>query len=1097
MKNRLQTINVALAVILLFTVLGFTPRAVEADTSAQVLPFMQDWSNTDLITINDDRSGVPGIVGYLGDYTSESPTNVDPQTLLADYSSTTIDVIANLTTAITAGGVGEYDGIADPVVALQGSGTADAPFLLISIQTTGLENIQVSYDLRDIDTNTDDATQQVALHYRVGETGDFTNIPEAYIADATIVSDVLTTPVSIILPDAANNQPIVQLRIMTTNAGGSDEWVGIDNIRIVEAEPVLVINEIDYDQIGTDTAEFVEVKNNGAISVDLSSYNLQFINGASGLAVEYRLAELPAFNLAPDDYFVVCGNSGLVPNCDLVLSVAQDMIQNGAPDAIALRMGTNIVDTVSYEGDTLAPYTETFGVSQADSNTVDGSIARCPDGTDTDHNDNDFVFTDKTPGTENCVVSEFAPEVISTFPVNGATDFPNNGNIVITFNEPVTVIDTWFDISCTVSSGHTAEVTDNDPDFTLDPDVDFAVGETCTVTVYAANVYDDDLVDDEFNYMVANYSFTFTTIEPIEECGDPYTPIYDIQGDGMSSPLVGQEHATEGIVVGDFQVGGKDGYYIQDATGDTDPLTSDGVFVYDTDLDVNPGDHVRVRGTVVEYFNLTEISPVTQVWVCSTGNTIAPTELSLPVTDVTEFEQYEGMLVTIPQDLTISEYFNFGRYGEIKLTTTRYMTYTAANEPDVAGYSAWTAQYASNSITLDDGRSFQNPDPAIHPNGSEFTLANLFRGGDTVANVTGVIDYSYNLYRIQPTEGADYTPVNSRSETPEIVESDLKVASFNVLNYFLTLNSRGANTEEELARQRAKILAAMIEIDADVYGLMEIENDAGAATADLVAGLNDTLGAGTYAYIDTGSVGTDAIKQAILYKPASVTPVGLYKILDSTVDSRFIDTKNRPVIAQVFANNLNGTTFVVAVNHLKSKGSDCNDLGDYDLGDGAGNCNLTRKAAAEALVDWLKNPTNFPGVFYSLIIGDLNSYDKEDPIDMIKLGADDLEGTTDDYLDMMHEKRGENAYGYVYDGQMGYLDYAMVNNALYDHVVDVNFWHINADEPSLIDYDMTYKLDPQDALYAPDAYRSSDHDPVIITLSLPETYSLYLPVINK
>jgi len=385
-----------------------------------------------------------------------------------------------------------------------------------------------------------------------------------------------------------------------------------------------------------------------------------------------------------------------------------------------------------------------------------------------------------------------------------------------------------------------------------------------------------------------------------------------------------------------------------------------------------------------------------------------------------------------------------------------------------------------------------------------------------------VIDYSYNLYRIQPTEGADYTPVNSRSETPEIVESDLKVASFNVLNYFITLDNdpsesndqsydlcgpaggldcRGADTADELTRQRDKILAALIEIDADVYGLMEIENDRltgeGDAVADLVAGLNDELGLGTYAYIDTGSVGTDAIKQAILYKPASVTPVGLYKILDSTVDSRFIDTKNRPVIAQVFANNLNGTTFVVAVNHLKSKGSDCNDLGDYDLGDGAGNCNLTRKAAAEALVDWLESPTYFPGVFYSVIIGDLNAYDKEDPIDMIKLGADDAEGTADDYRDLLYEMRGENAYSYVFDGQMGYLDYALVNAPLFDHVVDVNTWHINADEPSLIDYDMTYKLDPQDALYAPDAYRSSDHDPVIITLSLPETYSLYLPVINK
>jgi len=910
--------------------------------------------------------------------------------------------------------------------------------------------------------------------------------------------------------------------------------------QLVEAQTILIINELDADQVLTDSAEFIELYDGGVGNTALDGKVVVFYNGSNDTS--YAAFDLDGYSTDAQGYFVLCGNVANVANCDLDVSPDTDLIQNGQ-DAAALYEGdaadfpngtvvttVDLVDAIVYDtSDADDPgLLVLLNAGQPQVNENGGgsgtthSNQRCPNGSGGARNTDTYIQDDPTPGTENCVVSDFAPEVTSTFPADGATDFPNNGNIVITFNEPVTVIDTWFDISCTVSGGHLAEVTDNDPDFTLDPDLDFTVGETCTVTVYAANVYDDDLVDDEFNYMVDNFSFTFTTIEPLEECGDPYTPIYNIQGNGMSSPLVGQEHATEGIVVGDFQIGGKDGYYIQDATGDTDPLTSDGVFVYDITLDVNPGDHVRVRGTVVEYFDLTEISPVTQVWVCSTGNTIAPTELSLPVTDVTEFEQYEGMLVTIPQDLTISEYFNFGRYGEIKLTTTRYMTYTAANEPDVAGYSAWTAQYASNSITLDDGRSFQNPDPAIHPNGSEFTLANLFRGGDTVANVTGVIDYSYNLYRIQPTEGADYTPVNSRSETPEIVESDLKVASFNVLNYFITLDNdpsesndqsydlcgpaggldcRGADTADELTRQRDKILAALIEIDADVYGLMEIENDRltgeGDAVADLVAGLNDELGLGTYAYIDTGSVGTDAIKQAILYKPASVTPVGLYKILDSTVDSRFIDTKNRPVIAQVFANNLNGTTFVVAVNHLKSKGSDCNDLGDYDLGDGAGNCNLTRKAAAEALVDWLESPTYFPGVFYSVIIGDLNAYDKEDPIDMIKLGADDAEGTADDYRDLLYEMRGENAYSYVFDGQMGYLDYALVNAPLFDHVVDVNTWHINADEPSLIDYDMTYKLDPQDALYAPDAYRSSDHDPVIITLSLPETFGLYLPLINK
>ena len=185
---------------------------------------------------------------------------------------------------------------------------------------------------------------------------------------------------------------------------------------------------------------------------------------------------------------------------------------------------------------------------------------------------------------------------------------------------------------------------------------------------------------------------------------------------------------------------------------------------------------------------------------------------------------------------------------------------------------------------------------------------------------------------------------------------------------------------DEFTRQRDKIIAAISVIDADVVGLLEIENNVNDdAVIDLVNGLNAVNGAGTYEYVSTGAIGTDAIKVALIYKPASVSLVGNYAILNSSVDSRFIDTKNRPTLAQTFIDNSTGGIFTVAVNHLKSKGSDCNDLGDPDTGDGAGNCNLTRKAAAEAMVDWLASDPTGSGDADFLIIGDLNSYDKEDP----------------------------------------------------------------------------------------------------------------------
>jgi predicted extracellular nuclease len=395
-----------------------------------------------------------------------------------------------------------------------------------------------------------------------------------------------------------------------------------------------------------------------------------------------------------------------------------------------------------------------------------------------------------------------------------------------------------------------------------------------------------------------------------------------------------------------------------------------------------------------------------------------------------------------------------------------------------------------DKITLDDGRSSQNPDPAIHPNGSAFDLTNLFRGDDTVANVTGVMDYSFGLYRIQPTQGADYTNTNLRTASPDPVGGSLTVASFNVLNYFSTLDDsvndicgpaqnqecRGADDATEFTRQRDKIISALTAIDADVVGLLEIENNINDdAVIDLVNGLNAAYGSNVYDYVATGTIGTDAIKVALIYKPASISMVGSYAILDSSVDSRFIDTKNRPTLAQTFMDSSTGGVFTVAVNHLKSKGSACDDVGDPDVGDGAGNCNLTRKAAAEAMVDWLAGDPTGSGDEDFLIIGDLNSYDKEDPIDAIVAGG---------YTDLAYHLNGEDAYSYVFDGQTGYLDYALASAGLMDEVTGVTEWHINADEADLIDYDTSFKGPNQDLIYASDAYRSSDHDPVIIGLNV-------------
>ena len=581
---------------------------------------------------------------------------------------------------------------------------------------------------------------------------------------------------------------------------------------------------------------------------------------------------------------------------------------------------------------------------------------------------------------------------------------------------------------------------------------------------------------------------------PAEACGDTYTPIYQVQGSGASSPLDGDEVAVEGIVVGDFQNNGSldngdlNGFHVQDPIGDANPSTSDGVFVYaPNSIDVVLGDEVRIRGVISEFNGMTEIT-ANQIWICSTSNPLpAAAQLSLPVTFVEEFEAFEGMRITFPQDLYIAEYFNFDRFGEIVMASSRLIQPTAVFEPGSQPRADLADLNGVSQIMLDDGRTAQNPDPAIHPNGSIFDLDNLFRGGDIVRNVTGVLDYAFGRYRIQPTQGGDYVSVNPRTEVPEDVAGTLKVASFNVLNYFNGdgqgggfPTSRGADNLTEFTRQRDKIIAAIVAIDADVLGVIEIENDGYgeySAIQDLVNGINDVTAPGTYAFIDPGvlQIGTDEIAVGLIYKPSTVTPSGFSAILDSSVDSRFIDTKNRPALAHTFVSEATGGSFTVVVNHLKSKGSPCDDVGDPDLGDGAGNCNLTRAMAAEALVDWLaSDPTGSNDADF-LVIGDLNSYDKEDPIDVfVNAGYADLSATFN----------GEFAYTYLFDGQLGYLDYALSSPVLTPQITGVTEWHINADEPDLIDYDTSFKRDNQDAIYAPDAYRSSDHDPVIVGLDL-------------
>lgn len=604
------------------------------------------------------------------------------------------------------------------------------------------------------------------------------------------------------------------------------------------------------------------------------------------------------------------------------------------------------------------------------------------------------------------------------------------------------------------------------------------------------------------------------------------TPIYDVQGSGAVSPLVGTTVLIEGIITGDFQNGDADtarnlrGFYIQDEVDDGNAATSDGVFVFESGnflTDVNEGDRVRVTGIVTEFFGETQIT-ASAVEVTGSGS-IAPVNVDLPVVEVitnsdgeliANLEQYEGMLVSFNEALTVDEYFNYDRFGEIRLSSgNRPFQYTQVNDPSVEGNQAYLEELAQRTITLDDGLSSQNPDPLAFP-AAGFSDDNNFRGGDTITGLTGNVRFSRGsggsgdeTYRIMYTEDPVFTTQNPRPESPEAVGGNLKVASFNVLNYFTTLDlsgnrtangsdPRGANSQAEFERQTQKLVTTILAIDADVLGLVELENDFlpgsnGNAIEFLVEQLNAVAGAGTYDWVNPGQQFvdvSDAISVGAIYKPIAVNIADGTNpaiLTDNNLPEEFAgetifngSSTNRAPLAITFEENATGEQFTVAVNHFKSKGSVFNEPGNTDIGDGQGNNNAIRVQAAQALETWLASDPTGSGDADYLILGDLNAYANEEPIKV-------LEATG--YTDLAEQFSDSTPYSFLFDGQLGTLDYALANTTLLDQVTGATEWHVNADEPDALDYNLDFGRNPE-LFNSENPYRNSDHDPLIIGLDL-------------
>ncbi|MFC1852643.1 ExeM/NucH family extracellular endonuclease [candidate division CSSED10-310 bacterium] len=574
------------------------------------------------------------------------------------------------------------------------------------------------------------------------------------------------------------------------------------------------------------------------------------------------------------------------------------------------------------------------------------------------------------------------------------------------------------------------------------------------------------------------------------QCFSSATSIHDIQGDGSVSPLTGQYYTIEGVVTAIYQDSdtGIRGFFVQEEESDwdSDPETSEGIFIYDNNFGVlvSEGDLVRVHGKVSEYNGLTELNYVSAVTICDQNQAAPAVDVSLPFQSDTFLERYEGMLVTLPQTLTVTDTYNLGRYGEFVLSNGRLFTPTNIVSPGSAA-AAQQAENDLNRILVDDGSMGENPEPIIFPQ-PELSALNTLRCGYTTTGLTGVLTYyQYTSsttagFRIYPRDWPTFQHQNPRLDAPLTVAGSLKVASFNVLNYFngpTFPTERGADTESEFIRQREKIISALAALEADIIGLIEVENDSygpDSAIQDLIDGLNDLSPIGTtYDFIDPGTatLGTDAIAVGMLYRTETVNPVGL----PVTIGYPPFDYGNRQPLGQTFAEVSTGELLTVVVCHFRAKGCSSATGDNADQGDGQGCWNASRIEAAQEITAWLATDPTASGDSDFLIVGDLNAYAQEDPITTIMNAG---------YTDLVAQFVTD-PYSYLYQGQVGYLDHALASQSLVSQVTAVTEWHINADEPRILDYNEEYKSSAQlSSLYHQDPFRSSDHDPVIIGLTL-------------
>jgi predicted extracellular nuclease/methionine-rich copper-binding protein CopC len=1017
-------------------------------------PLTQDWSVTGLITADDNWSGVPSIEGYRGDGLAGAP-GVNPATISG--TSTVLDVNTNRSdpNTFTTGGVTEFDGIANPTVALQGSGTARAPYLVLYLDATGRQNITVQFDARDIDGSADNSVQPIAVQYRIGDTGTWTNVPAETtpaISDASTGPSqaTLVTPVNLTLPADANGQAQVQVRIITTDAGGSDEWIGIDNV-VVSSAPLA--DTTPPNLVSSSPAD--EATNISTASDLMLTFNENVQLGAGDIVITDGAGDTRTITVGgapdPDGAVTVSGNTVTInPTADLAAGTAYHVtVANGT---IQDTSGNSFAGIGSGGLDFTTAAAQSFSIAATDASKAEGNVATTP-----------FTFTVTRANPSATATVDWAVTGLGGAGQASAADFSGAISGTLTF--------TGAETSKTITLNVVG-------DLAVEPNEAFSVtlsnasaGSAITTAAANGTIQNDDV---------------------------PLTAIYAIQGSGHVSPLVGQAVNTIGVVTA-VDTNGSRGFYIQDPNGDGNAATSDGIFVFRPSGALPEVGHlVRVSGTVQEFtpsgaavgsLSTTELSSVTDVTDLGMGPAITPVQIGGPgglvppteslIAGTKFFESLEGMLVTVKNVQATGPTNSFGEIFTVVDNDADPTNGTTATGQTQRGNALLTPGASDFGDTNTSGGDF-NPervqiddDDGILP-GFSSPLVNV---GARLGDVTGVVNYDFGNYQVVATQTYGVAQPSALAKETGTLTGDvdhLLVASYNAESLD---PGDGAARFTTIADQILHNLNAP-----DVVALQEIQDntgptDNGVTSADvtlqmIVDALNAAAPPGThYAYIDNPFIGNDSnggepggnIRTALLYRTdrvdfvaGSLRTIGADGHAISNPDENAPDGNadqqtnpdnpffsSRPPLVATFT--FHGEAVTIVDNHFTSKGGSAPLLGadqpPFDAGE------VQRAAQAQAVNTFVDTLLASDPNARVIVAGDLNEFQFEEPMQVLKGTATvtnyDVPGTDPfdavaDYtpggtaiLDDLQDLLPANErYDYVFEGNSETLDHVFVSNGL-------------------------------------------------------------------